>query len=281
MEWFEKFLSVYEKPYSEVPQEVIDGTRDRLKSLQSDKPLVSIVIVAYNEEKRLPACLWSLSEQQCKYPVEFIGVDNESKDRTAEIYQAFGVPYYTEHQHTCGYARQCGLNQAKGKYAMCIDCDTMYPPHYIELMVDNLMQPGVSAVAAMWSYYPDENHSKLQMKMYEFFRDIYLRIQNINRPELTVRGLAFGYYTENAMKEGYRVELLRGEDGSMALSMKKYGKIKFVYDKRCRVITGYGGLKEKSIFAAMWHRLKFYGVTRLFSKTDHYDDAPDNFLKAK
>ncbi len=135
--------------------------------------------------------------------------------------------------------------------------------------------------AAMWSYYPDENHSRLKMKMYEFLRDIYLRIQNINRPELTVRGLAFGYYTENAMKEGYRVELLRGEDGSMALAMKKYGKIKFVYDKRCRVITGYGGLKEKSIFAAMWHRLKFYGIGRLFSKTDHYDDAPDNFLKAK
>ena len=279
MEWYDKFLSIYEKPYSEVPQTVIDETRERLAKLQSNEPLVSIVIVAYNEDRRLPACLWSLSEQQCKYPIEFIGVDNESKDRTAEIYQAFGVTYYTEHQHTCGYARQCGLNQAKGRITMCIDCDTMYPPHYIELMVDNLQQPGISAVAAMWSYYPNQDHSKLQIKMYELFRDIYLRIQNINRPELTVRGFAFGYYTENALKEGYRVELLRGEDGSMALSMKKYGKIKFVYDKRCRVITGYGGLKEKSLLKAMWKRLKFYGVSRLFSKTDHYDDAPDNFLK--
>jgi glycosyltransferase involved in cell wall biosynthesis len=280
MKWFEKYLSIYEKPYSEVPQQVIEETRQRLLALQSDEPLVSIVIVAYNEERRLPACLWSLSEQQCKYPLEFIGVDNESKDRTAEIYQQFGVTYYTETQHTCGYARQCGLNQAKGRYTMCIDCDTMYPPQYIELMVDHLMQPGISAVGGMWSYYPDENHSALQLKMYEFFRDLYLRIQNINRPELTVRGLAFGYYTENALKEGYRVELLRGEDGSMALSMKKYGKIKFVYDKRCRVITGYGGLKEKSLLTAMWHRLKFYGIKRLFSKTDHYDDAPDNFLKS-
>lgn len=39
-------------------------------------------------EKHLLACLWSLSEMQCKYPVEIIGVDNESKDRTAEIFQA-------------------------------------------------------------------------------------------------------------------------------------------------------------------------------------------------
>ena len=261
MDWYEKYLSIYEKPFSEVPQKVIDQTHDQLAALQSDNPMISIIIVAYNEEKHLPACLWSLSEIKCKYPVEFIGVDNESKDRTAEIYQKSGIPYYTEHQHTCGYARQCGLNQAKGKYSMCIDSDTIYPPYYFEIMVEELMKPGISAVAAMWSFYPNENHSKLQLKMYEFVRDIFIRIQTINRPELSVRGLAFGYDTANAKKEGYRVELLRGEDGSMALAMKKYGKIKFVYDKRCRVITGYGSLKEKSLIKAIWNRLKFYGIS--------------------
>ena len=210
MNWYEKYLSIYEKPFSEVPQEIIDKTHDQLAALQSDNPLISIIIVAYNEEKRLQACLWSLSETKCKYPVEFIGVDNESKDRTAEIYQKAGIPFYTEHQHTCGYARQCGLNQAKGKYTMCIDSDTLYPPQYIEIMVENLMKPGIAAVAAMWSFYPNEEHSSFQLKMYEFIRDIYIRIQNINRPELSVRGLAFGYETANAMKEGYRVEILRG-----------------------------------------------------------------------
>ena len=278
MDWYEKYLSIYEKPFSEVPQEIINQTHDQLTALQSDNPMISIIIVAYNEEKHLPACLWSLSEIKCKYPVEFIGVDNESKDRTAEIYQKSGIPYYTEHQHTCGYARQCGLNQAKGKYSMCIDSDTIYPPYYFEIMVEELMKPGISAVAAMWSFYPNNNHSKLQLKMYEFCRDIFIRLQTINRPELSVRGLAFGYNTANAKKEGYRVELLRGEDGSMALAMKKYGKIKFVYDSRCRVITGYGSLKEKSLISAMWNRFKFYGISKLFYKTDHYNDAEDNFL---
>ena len=281
MEWYEKYLSVYEKPFSEVPQEVIDQTHDQLTALQNENPLISIIIVAYNEEKHLQACLWSLSDIKCKYPVEFIGVDNESKDRTAEIYQKSGIPYYTEHQHTCGYARQCGLNHAKGKYAMCIDSDTIYPPYYFDIMVENLMKPGISAVAAMWSFYPTEIHPKLKLKLYEFFRDIYIRLQNINRPELSVRGLAFGYETENAKKEGYRVELLRGEDGSMALAMKKYGKIKFVFDRRCRVITGYGSLKENSLIEAMWNRLKFYGISKLFYKTNHYVDAEDNFLKKK
>lgn len=281
MEWYEKYLSVYEKPFSEVPQEVIDQTHDQLTALQNENPLISIIIVAYNEEKHLQACLWSLSDIKCKYPVEFIGVDNESKDRTAEIYQKSGLPYYTEHQHTCGYARQCGLDHAKGPYTMCIDSDTIYPPYYFEIMVEELMKPGISAVAAMWSFYPTEIHPKLKLKLYEFFRDIYIRLQNINRPELSVRGLAFGYETENAKKEGYRVELLRGEDGSMALAMKKYGKIKFVFDRRCRVITGYGSLKENSLIEAMWNRLKFYGISKLFYKTNHYVDAEDNFLKKK
>jgi glycosyltransferase involved in cell wall biosynthesis len=264
-----------------VPQEVIDGTRERLAKLQSDEPVASIVIVAYNEEKHLPACLWSLSEIQCKYPVEFIGVDNESKDRTAEIYEKMGVTYYTEHQHTCGYARQCGLNQSKGKFYMCIDSDTIYPPHYFELMIDELMKPGISAVASLWSFCPNERFSTFGLKVYEFCRDIYLRIQSINRPELSVRGMAFGFYAEYAKKEGYRVELLRGEDGSMALAMKKYGKIKFVYDKRCRVITSYSSFKESSLTKAMWNRLKSYGIFRLFYKVDHYEDAKDNFLKSK
>jgi Glycosyltransferases involved in cell wall biogenesis len=224
MDWYEKYLSIYEKPFSDVPQDVIDKTHDQLMALQSNEPLISIIIVAYNEEKHLQACLWSLSEIKCKYPVEFIGVDNESKDRTAEIYQKAGIPYYTEHQHTCGYARQCGLNQAKGRYAMCIDSDTIYPPYYFEIMVEQLMKPGISAVAAMWSFYPNEKHSKFQLKVYEFFRDLYIRVQIINRPELSVRGLAFGYETANAKKEGYRVELLRGEDGSMALANEKIWK---------------------------------------------------------
>ena len=134
MNWYEKYLSIYEKPFSEVPQEIIDKTHDQLAALQSDNPLISIIIVAYNEEKRLQACLWSLSETKCKYPVEFIGVDNESKDRTAEIYQKSGIPFYTEHQHTCGYARQCGLNQAKGKY-----CGVFIPTRSIPVFSSRCM----------------------------------------------------------------------------------------------------------------------------------------------
>ena len=159
--WYSKYLQVYEKPFSYAPAAVVEEVRGKLAGLQSEQPLVTVSLIGYNEERHLLACLWSLIEMQCRYPVEIIGVDNESKDRTAEIYRATGVPYYTETRHSCGFARLCGLNHARGKYHINIDSDTLYPPRYVETMVEALERPGIVAVSSLWSYIPDKEHSWL------------------------------------------------------------------------------------------------------------------------
>ena len=87
MDWYDKYLSIYGKPFSEVPQDIIDSTRERLNAMQSVDPLVSIVVIAYNEECRLTSCLWSLSEMCSDYPLEILGVNNNSKDRTEDVYK--------------------------------------------------------------------------------------------------------------------------------------------------------------------------------------------------
>ena len=274
-------MSIYGKNFSEVPQDVVDGTRERLAGLQSTNPIASIVVIGYNEEKHLQACLWAISEIQCKYPVEIIGVDNDSNDRTAEIYEKSGIPYYTEYQHSCGYARRCGLQHAKGKYYFDIDSDTLYPPMYFEIMLDHLTKPGVSCVSATWSYFPDENHSKLGLKIYELARDLFLWIQHFKRPELSVRGLVFAYNADFGRREPYRVEIIRGEDGSMAFNLKKYGKIVFIRDTRCRAITGYGTIGQKPLYVSFLENVKtqLKGFTRILYKADSYVDSDDNIVK--
>ena len=77
--------------------------------MQSDEPLVSIVVIAYNEGKRLASCLWSLSDLQTSYPIEILGVNNNSKDNTEDVYTAFGVKYFNETRQSHYFARQCGL----------------------------------------------------------------------------------------------------------------------------------------------------------------------------
>ncbi|MBQ0060383.1 MAG: glycosyltransferase family 2 protein [Bacteroidales bacterium] len=284
MKWYTKYLETYEKPLEDIRPEILDEVRTKLASLQSENPVVTVSVIGYNEEKHLLACLWSLSEMRCKYPVEVIGVDNESKDRTAEIFKRCGVPYYTETQHSCGFARQCGLNHAKGKYHLNIDSDTMYPARYVELMVDALEKQNVVGVSSLWSYMPDKDHSWLGIKIYEACRDIYLWAQHFKRPELSVRGLVFGYNTELGRKVGIRTDIIRGEDGSLALGLKQYGKIKFLHNRKARPVTGYGTVgTDGSFFKSFWNRIvmRLKGIGSLFTQKEKYEDEEGNLVKKK
>lgn len=278
--WYDKYLSIYGKSPEEIPDSVWDEIKSKLAQKQSQDPLVSVVVIAYNEERRLTACLWSLSELQTKYPIEILGVNNNSKDRTEEVYQRLGLPYFNETQQSPGFARQCGLEHAKGKYHFCIDADTFYPHRYVDLMMTKLERPDVSCVSSFWSFFPDEQHSKFGLFFYELIRDVFLWIQHIKRPELCVRGMVFAFKTDLARKVKIRTDIRRGEDGSLALSLKPYGKIAFLYNRQARPVTGYGTLNEDSLLHSLWKRIRVQmkGISRIFYKTDHYEDTEGNMM---
>lgn len=281
MAWYGKYLGSYNSSPENTPDEIVAGISSRLQGLQSDKPLATISIIAYNEEKNLLACLWALSDMVCKYPVEIIGVNNNSKDRTEEIFQKVGIPYFNESRNSCGYARQCGLMNARGRFHINIDADTLYPPKYVEIMVDTLLKPGVVAANSLWSYIPDREHGRLSLWGYETFRDVYLFLQSIKRPEMSVRGLVFAYDTQLAKKVGIRVELKRGEDGSLALRLKDYGHILFIHNRKARAVTGYGtissdGSLSDSFRVRVVKALKAF--PNLFFKKNKFKDEPSNLI---
>jgi glycosyltransferase involved in cell wall biosynthesis len=283
MAWYDKYLSIYGKTVDEIPDNIYEEIKENLSTRQSNQPLISVVVIAYNEEKRLAACLWSLSELQTQYPIEILGVNNNSKDRTEEVYQRLGLPYYNELQQSPGFARQCGLNHAKGKYHFCIDADTFYPPLYVDLMMTKLLKPDVACVSSFWSFYPDEKHSAFGLAMFELIRDSFLFIQHFKRPELCVRGMVFAFNADYARQVKIRTDIRRGEDGSLALSLKKFGKIAFLYNRKARPVTGYGTLNEESLWQSFLYRVKVQlkGITRIFYTKDHYEDSDDNLVKPK
>lgn len=284
MEWYKPYLTVYEKPYSQAPKAIIEEVREKIGRLQSSSPLVTVSVIGYNEEKHLLACLWSLSNQECKYPMEIIGVDNDSKDCTAQIFQDTHVPYYTETQHSCGWARSCGLAQAKGKYHINIDSDTLYPPHYVETMVDALERKNVVGASSLWSYIPDQAHPWWQLKIYEFTRDCYLFLQSFKRPELSVRGLVFAYRTDLGRQIGIRTDIIRGEDGSLALGLKKFGKIVFINKRKARAVTGYGTVSaDGTLFQSFKKRMikGLKNISSLFTSKTEYIDEESNLINQK
>lgn len=95
------------------------------------KPNVSIVIPAYNEEDQLHACLEAISRQTVK-PLEVVVVDNNSTDATVAI--ASRYPFVTvlhESRQGVVYARDCGFNAAKGEIIGRIDADSVIAPDWV------------------------------------------------------------------------------------------------------------------------------------------------------
>lgn len=280
MAWYSKYLTAYGQPFSQLPDTVVQQIKAGLSAKQSDNPLVSVVVIAHNEERHLAACLWSLSELKPNYDIEILGVDNHSSDQTADIYHTLGLPFFYEERQSPGFARQCGLDHARGKYHFFIDADTLYPQDYVNLMMTKLSRPDVSCVGTFWSFYPDENHSSLGLFFFELLRDLFLWLQHFKRPELCVRGMTFAFRADQARQIGIRTDIRRGEDGSLALGLKKFGKIVFLYDRHARPVTGYGTLGQQSLLKSLVHHAVYqlHGITRIFHSKDHYDDSPDNLI---
>lgn len=53
MKWYADYLSIYDKPFTQAPQAVINQVKDKIRQLATHAPLVSVVAIAHNEEKRI------------------------------------------------------------------------------------------------------------------------------------------------------------------------------------------------------------------------------------
>lgn len=122
------------------------------KFVNKKKPLVSVLVPAYNESVGIVDSVKSLLNQDYDN-YEIIIVDDGSADDTYEkAFKHFGrnklVRVFTKENDGKGMALNFAADKAKGEYLMCIDADTILVPHAIRTMVGK-MKPGVDAVAAM------------------------------------------------------------------------------------------------------------------------------------
>jgi len=97
-------------------------------------PLLSIIIPAYNEERRLPATLETIQRflDKQSYEAEVLVVENGSSDRTLQIAQEFAAKHPNIHaiheeQRGKGRAVRAGMLAASGQYRFFGDADLSMP----------------------------------------------------------------------------------------------------------------------------------------------------------
>ncbi len=122
----------------------------------SDKPLVSVIIPARNEETSLSACLGSVVAQT-GVNKEVIVIDDGSTDRTREIAESFGVKVIQPGPLPDGWtgknnAVSAGAKAAHGEWLLFTDADTVHLPGSLAGSVAEAKKKKVS----MLSYSPEQ-----------------------------------------------------------------------------------------------------------------------------
>lgn len=96
--------------------------------------LLSIILPAYNEEERLPACMEKVAGfvSRQDFPVEVLIIENGSKDNTYGLARKFAEKYswlrvFREEKPGKGRAVRRGMLEAHGQYRFFADVDFSMP----------------------------------------------------------------------------------------------------------------------------------------------------------
>lgn len=266
--WVKRHYITYNS-VDEIPSETIERIRKGFENQRTDQPMVSIIVIAYNEEKTILKSLSSLSELKSRYPIEVIVSNNNSTDRTQEILDKCGVKSVFQPLQGVGFARDAGMQIAKGKYHLCADADSIYPASWVDEMVAPLEKGEAICTYGRVSFLPDGNKSRLSLSIYEVFKDIAIGMRSIKRPELVAGGASLAFFTRMGKQIGWRTDVKRGEDGQMVLAIKRFGYVKMVKSVDSRIWTTARTLDRDGNFLQMitkrlkreLSRLHFYFTT--------------------
>lgn len=109
------------------------------------RPLVSIIIPAYNSEKFIEKCLQSVKRQTYKN-IEVIVVDNNSTDRTKKIAKKYADKVLNKGPERAAQVN-CGAENAKGEYLYRVDSDFVLEPKVVEQCIEKCEKENLNGIA--------------------------------------------------------------------------------------------------------------------------------------
>lgn len=133
------------------------------------RPLVSVIVIAYNSERTLGWCLGCLRRSEWK-DYELLVVDDGSQDRTAEIARRF-ADKVIQHGVNGGMstARNTGNNHARGEILIHVDSDVLVPPDAIPRIVQHFQRhPEEGALTALLS------RTHLNTDFFSQYKNLYM-----------------------------------------------------------------------------------------------------------
>lgn len=113
-------------------------------------PVASVILCAHNHlyDLTIP-CIESI-QKNTFYPYELILVDDGSTDGSIQYFQTISRKAIRLSKRSgCAKARNTGLEAAAGDPIVIIDNDTIVPPHWLTILVEECQKAGVGVISAI------------------------------------------------------------------------------------------------------------------------------------
>lgn len=144
------------------------------------KPLISVVIPAYNCARYLSAAIQSALDQT--YPnIEVVVVNDGSPDNTDEVVQPFldRIVYIKQKNKGLSGARNAGFRAGKGEYVCFLDADDILLPHKFEKQMAVFeREPDLGVVISGYYDITDDGETILQTVYKSWHRDALTHLLN-------------------------------------------------------------------------------------------------------
>lgn len=134
---------------------IVGAFRAKKRPISRERPSVSVIIPAHNEEDKLESTLASLSKQQYRGRLEFVIVNDRSRDGTQAIIQKFvdqdsrfklvNVTEPSKRLAPKVNAVNTGIQNSTGEIIIASDADCQYPARWVSSMVSHF-EPDVAMV---------------------------------------------------------------------------------------------------------------------------------------
>ncbi len=247
------------------------------ESFLKEKPLISVLIPARNEEDNIKRCINSLLKQDYEN-IEILVLDDGSTDRTAEVINKLSkkdvrVRLYHGKPLARGwlgksYACQQLAGYAKGQYFIFVDADTLHFPTSISSAVACLLKYEVDALSVFAKQIMVTLHERMTLPFSNFMILGFMPLALIRKSKKALFCTAIGQFML-FKKEVYEAigghESVKGEileDIIISKQVKRYGYKFMIFDGRsnlyCRmyhnfseVVNGYA----KVLFPAFDHSI--------------------------
>lgn len=238
----------------------------------STEHFISIIVPAYNCETMVGNCLKALLDQD--YPkddYEIIIVDNNSKDRTAEIIKSYPVKYFLQKDVQTSYAsRNMGIQKAKGDIIAFTDSDCIPRKDWLSKAVRGFEDGVIGCVAG-----------EIEADTPQNYVEAFLTEKNTLAQSATIRNPFLPYpQTANALyrrdvfdKIGlFETKWASGGDGDLAWRMQLNTDYKIQYVPESVVLH-----RHRSTLRSMFRQKVKWGIGR----TNHYKKYRDKFKKRR